>query len=248
MKKLPVSILALAASLALGGAVFTRQMHALEISNVNVIPPGTVTDEPYSADTQTEQLKTLSDGTRLHLKGITLKSYRDDAGRTRAEHFPLRTYGVEGGNEEPTSIVIRDPLAGTVYELNPRLHVAQLLSPVRQDLTDAVPSLIPTPEPAANMARPEIKTEDLGTQMIEGLLVYGTRITRTVPPGAQGNDQPLVTTTDRWVSRELSILVLMKSQSPTEGDETVRLVNISRDDPSPSLFQVPADYTIKRAR
>lgn len=64
------------------------------------------------------------------------------------------------------------------------------------------------------------------------------------PVGSRNNDQPITVVTETWVSPDLGIVVLSEANDPISGESTRRLTNISRDEPDPSLFQPPADYTI----
>jgi hypothetical protein len=102
----------------------------------------------------------------------------------------------------------------------------------------------PTMQPRAARLAPTITTDALGTQTLEGFLVDGTRITRTIPAGAEGNDRPLVIVTERWISSELHLPLLTKITSPVSGVQTIRISHIDRSEPDPSLFEVPPDYTI----
>jgi hypothetical protein len=88
-------------------------------------------------------------------------------------------------------------------------------------------------------------TESLGTQNIEGVQVTGTRTTFTIPAGQIGNEQPIKVVTERWYSPALQLVVTSKRSDPRIGVTTYRLTNINLDEPSPDLFQVPADYTVK---
>lgn len=90
----------------------------------------------------------------------------------------------------------------------------------------------------------DFKTESLGKQTIEGVEAQGERVTQTIPAGQIGNEQPIVSTTETWFSPRLQRLVLSKRHDPRFGDTTFKLTNISLTEPSPSLFQVPSDYTI----
>ena len=90
----------------------------------------------------------------------------------------------------------------------------------------------------------EVNQESLGTQSIEGVTAEGTRMTLTIPAGKIGNDRPIVTVNERWYSPELQTVVLTKNSDPRMGETTYRLTNINRSEPDPSLFQVPADYTV----
>jgi hypothetical protein len=91
---------------------------------------------------------------------------------------------------------------------------------------------------------PHSQSEDLGTQMIEGVWANGTRTTTTIPVNSEGNDQPIVSVVENWLSEELGLNVLMKRSDPRYGDVTERVTNIDRSEPDPALFRPPADYTI----
>jgi hypothetical protein len=87
--------------------------------------------------------------------------------------------------------------------------------------------------------------EDLGEQVLEGLLVKGTRMTDTIPAGTIGNERPIEIVTERWYSEQLDALVLQRFSDPRVGETTYRLVNVVLGEPSPELFQVPQGYEIK---
>lgn len=94
---------------------------------------------------------------------------------------------------------------------------------------------------------PNVQTENLGKQLIEGVEAEGTRTTRTIPAGEIGNEQPIQIVSERWYSPELQVVVMTRSSDPRAGETTYRLTNIVRAEPSASLFQLPADYTVKDA-
>jgi hypothetical protein len=85
----------------------------------------------------------------------------------------------------------------------------------------------------------------LGTKIIEGVIATGTRTTRTINAGTMGNDKPIVCISDTWVSSDLKVAVLTETDDGQAGHSTMKLVNIVRSEPHASLFQIPADYTIK---
>jgi hypothetical protein len=99
-------------------------------------------------------------------------------------------------------------------------------------------------EQTADVARPQTTSEKLGTQTIEGVLAEGTRHTTTWPVGTQGNDRALTGTTETWMSPELKVIILSRRSDPRSGEQTQKLINISRSEPDPSLFQPPPDYTV----
>jgi hypothetical protein len=85
--------------------------------------------------------------------------------------------------------------------------------------------------------------ESLGTQTVEGVQAEGTRTTITIPAGSIGNDLPIQIVSERWYSPELHTVVMTKHSDPRMGDTVYRLTNINRNEPAPSLFQAPPDYT-----
>jgi hypothetical protein len=164
------------------------------------------------------------------------------------------------------SILINDPVEGVEYYLSPQTHVAcqgtrQGIGFTNQRGTGECIFTPPSPgqgQPSTNRVtvpsalsasqrpRNKVVVEDLGTQQMEGLTVYGTRTTITTPTGAQGNDRPIETVSERWFSRELNIYILIKGSDPRTGETTLRTTNIDRSEPDPSLFRVPPDYAITR--
>jgi len=90
----------------------------------------------------------------------------------------------------------------------------------------------------------ETKTEDLGSETMEGVTVQGVRTTRTIPAGEIGNDKAIDIVTEVWTSPDLKTVVYSKRSDPRMGDQTFRLTNIVRAEPDASLFTVPADFKI----
>lgn len=78
---------------------------------------------PYSAESITESIQTLSDGNRIVNK-MTSTVYRDSEGRTRREQT-LKGLGVIGASEEPLQMIfINDPVTGVTYSLDSRTRTA----------------------------------------------------------------------------------------------------------------------------
>jgi hypothetical protein len=97
---------------------------------------------------------------------------------------------------------------------------------------------------SAGTASPATK-EDLGEQVIEGVTAKGTRTTTVIPAGAIGNELPITVTSEEWLSPDLKVLVMTKHADPRSGETTYRLTGITRGEPDPSLFDLPAGVTIK---
>ena len=87
--------------------------------------------------------------------------------------------------------------------------------------------------------------EDLGQQTIDGVMATGTRTTMVIAAGSIGNEQPITVIGEEWFSPELKVLVMTKHVDPRAGETTYRLTGISRSEPNPSLFELPAGITVK---
>jgi hypothetical protein len=203
-----------------------------------------VTGLPYSADQVTVTTQTLADGTKITHKRL-VRIYRDSEGRERNEFFKPGVDSV-GQDDSPQSVNIYDPTAGVSYYLNPRERTAQKRE-IRRRTPPPVPqptgiSVNPTPERSVP-ARPT--REELGTQVIEGLEARGERVTRTIPAGAEGNDQPIQITSEIWTSAKPRLLLVNITNDPRYGESVTRLTNLVLDEPPAELFQVPPDYTLQ---
>jgi hypothetical protein len=228
-------------------------------------PAATIPGAPYSAQAVTQHVQTLNDGNRI-TQTTTNKVARDSKGRVyREESLP----GLGNGNAEPPHLIlIEDPVAGQHITLDSNSKTAIKMSNSQTKKADeaaareGVPPLTPgvrvmfnstgSGQTQQTITAMKIKadderaaTTDLGTQTIEGVAAQGSRITRTIPAGEMGNDLPIVITTETWFSPELKVLIMSKSSDPRMGETTYKLTNLSRAEPDPALFQIPADYTVK---
>lgn len=212
---------------------------------------------PYSATAETETIQTLADGNRIRNKSATVV-YRDSEGRTRRESAGKKK-GV------PAEIFINDPTSRTSYHLDTLHRVAMKSQFNAAEMAMAKKKLVEAEMKHREMKhkaqegghtvraeeerivreRPELRTESLGQQVIEGVQCEGTRSTHTIPAGAAGNDLPIITVREQWYSPELQVFVLTKQNDPRSGETIYRLTNINRGEPDRTLFEVPADYTIK---
>jgi hypothetical protein len=194
----------------------------------------TVTGAPYSAEATFEHSQTLSNGNLIDQKN-SATIYRDGQGRTRLEETR------PAGSKNTRQIVrITDPVAGVAYVLNPAKKTAQKFT-----LPPSRPGRIgQAPRAATN---PNVNDQSLGSKNLEGLLVEGTQITRTIPAGQMGNSAPIQISTTRWYSTDLSLSVRTETTDPLRGNTITALTNISRSEPAGTLFQVPSDYTIVSA-
>lgn len=201
---------------------------------------------PFAADEIHETVRMLPDGRRI-IRTYTTRMYRDSAGRTRIEPDQNATAinGLKTGRPE---IVISDPTAGVNYMLDMDSRTVRRV-PLPQVARGASTIQGSSGATGWNMAGStgiagEAKVEPLGTELMEGVEARGERVTRTIPRWEAGNEEPIVITSERWVSPRLQLLVLLKLHDPRFGDTTLRMTNINQEEPLPSLFQVPSDFVI----
>jgi len=211
--------------------------------------------EPYSAEQVSQHSQTLTDGTHIQQKRMVARMYRDSEGRTRTERifYPLPRKAKQ--EAVATLVHIYDPIAGYAYTLDLQRHIAHRIAmelpPVKASVNGAPgrarahnPEHVEIPSLSKVRQGHEVNSESLGTKMIEGVSVEGTRITITTPAGAEGNDRPMQRVCDRWHSEELNLTLLSNCSDPRSGRMVLRLSNLNRGEPDPSLFEIPPDYTI----
>jgi hypothetical protein len=201
-------------------------------------------NEPFSADAVTTTSRTLPDGTHI-TRQTTVKMYRDSAGRTRTDRNPGQL--MAGQAAPPAVIVINDPVSGYNYILETANKIVRR-SPIKSSRPPMRPNpsaTVATPPPAvANNLKPRFKTEDLGTQTMEGLIVQGRRSSFTFPVGSVGNDREITNVSEVWTNNELRLMLLQTHSDPRNGEVTTKIENLSRTQPDANLFEPPADYAI----
>jgi hypothetical protein len=186
---------------------------------------------PFSADVEKEFTKVQPDGSQVPM--ITHgKMFRDSAGRTRSEMEILSSTSAQ-----PRRVVtIVDPVQ----------HLAMVLDPQAGTATvSPLPAASAVEQPAKiNAERVSAKAlairgaEDMGASSMDGFRVTGTRITRLTE-----DSENMVMET--WFSPELKIELYARTAGPRIGETVTRLQNIVAEEPDGSLFEVPADYTVK---
>jgi hypothetical protein len=207
-----------------------------------------VTGAPYTAVGITETTQTLADGTTINRK-IQTNIFRDGQGRMRRETtLPVIGPLVATGKSNPF-VLIDDPVASTAFILHPDTKSAEQL-PAHHGgkknsaaLRDKFEAHI-----QQEIADGTVKKEDLGTQTINGIVAQGTRYTHTIPAGQIGNDKPIAAVTERWYSADLQVVVKSTRTDPRFGSTSYTLTNVQRQEPAPTLFAVPSDYTVRQAR
>lgn len=207
----------------------------------NGISLRTVSAAPFSADVLS-QTQLMTDGTPV-TRETHGKMFRDSAGRTRSE---TEMQSSVAGVAARRFVTIIDPMQGTSIVLDVaaknatvfHLPAAPAVSANKVNLAAAT---------RAGRARIQQLTppgsEDLGGMMMEGFAVIGTRrggvSEASVAKGALPN-----VVTESWFSKVLKVDLLVSRQGPQSMSRTTRLTNITPGEPDPTVFQVPADYTV----
>jgi hypothetical protein len=155
-----------------------------------------VKSAPFSAQVQTESIQTLRDDNRVTLTSSALIA-RDSEGRTRREQVGAGT------------VFMSDPLLGAAYVIDARTKTAR-----RYALPFA------EADGAEKAASPALKSEALGTNVIEGLPVEGTRLTRVVAAGEAGNEHSIEVTSEAWYSSDLQIVLSSRTLDPQANPPT----------------------------
>jgi hypothetical protein len=191
---------------------------------------------PYSAQSVTQFTQTLPNGD--HIQRTTNASIaRDSQGRTRTERSFAAIGPLSAEKGGTRTVIIFDPVASKSYVLDAGSHTARSM---------------PVPAERANARQfrnsASAKTEDLGTQAIQGVSAQGKRITRAIPAGKEGNEKEIDIVIETWYSPDLQVVVMSKTSDPRFGDSLYQLNAITRTEPDPALFAVPSDYTVKEGR
>ena len=243
---------------------FNRAIERLEAKRV--------TGAPYSAKAVTTCTQTLADGTKI-TRTIEALLARDSEGRTRREQS-IGAVGPWPTNGKEHIVYINDPVAQMRYWLQPdeqqavkmpivgreqrqqeELAARRAVESRRKEEQEAAAKtgrrggfVVTTSEGTAYLvgeAESKAQIEDLGDQVIEGVKAKGRREKQTIPAGDVGNDRPIEVVSEVWYSDELQAIVLSKHSDPRAGVTEYRLTNVLRAEPSRTLFEVPAGYTIK---
>ena len=171
----------------------------------------------------------LAGGNVIKTQSKTLYAYDQD-GR-------MRTASSMAGLER---IIIADPTTQTVYLVCPeRKEVLRMAGAALESPPGAAPAWkMPDADKAGTIT-------DLGEKTIAGVKARGSRSERTIPAGAQGNDKPLVYTSDWWFSGDLATLMYSSLHMPEFGDIVMHVENLKFGDVPASTFALPEGYAIR---
>jgi hypothetical protein len=207
------------------------------VQGIQVLP---ATGRPFSARDSIEWTRILEDGSTVitHLYATVA---RDSQGRIYREH---RSFVPVNSNQESKQrdIVLLDPVAHT--------RTTCTLKTRRCLITGyhASTSFVPPPDGLLDKGTRYLSRQSLGTNVVDDLNVVGTRETLSISAGAVGNTQPLVATREFWYSTDLQVNLSVTRKDPREGTQVLQLVDLSRAEPEPAMFQIPAGFVIQDLR
>jgi hypothetical protein len=204
-----------------------------------------VTGAPYSGTETVVTQQVLSNGNTIQRQSQSVV-YRDSFGRVRLE--TTRPARPGSTSTAPEKVVrISDPVAGVEHNLDVQSKTSHdMVMPKRQNPNGTRPANANAgrgPRPQNRTADPNVVTENLGMQTVNGVAATGTRVTRTIPVGEVGNAQPMQIIHETWRSDDLKVPVMVKTTDPRFGTTVTQLTNVTRAEPDVTLFQVPSDYT-----
>lgn len=214
--------------------------------------PTPVLNAPYTAERITTTYQKLADGAQIRHERVDLMA-RDSLGRTWTKVVVENKDPLRRDGKKYSAWIVWDPITYTMANWCDCNHVAWLrhYDPPRQQL---VP-------PGALQGRPQGVTvyigpanehmryviESLPAQELMGVHAEGSKATRTVPAGKDGNDRDLTWTVQSWYSPELKLALITIVDDPIKGLIKYEFRNLKRIEPDPSLFRIPTGYSVKDA-
>ncbi len=208
---------------------------------------GSVPGFPVSATIDAENIRTDSHGNTVIVR-YRSKIFRDSKGRTRLEWdlTPLDQTPVPGW----LMVEIFDPTTSTSIHLTPSTKFASkshFPAPGEKPQQVCKDSDLPKIDPKTLPLLPgdtTVSQIELAHDLIDGMKLRHGRESVKYSYSDAGKTRLYSTVTDYWFSQELQFFVQVKRNGPHRSQHTVKLSAISRAEPDPSLFTIPADYTV----
>jgi hypothetical protein len=211
------------------------------------------TGAPYTATIKTSFEQRLPDGNTIRGFTITHQA-RDSAGRTRSE-MPRECYaGDDGLPHLQMNVSVSDPTAKSYLSwevgvfMNKTAHLSHVIETPQRKMTPEEIEEQKKYSMRNRISHGVSKHERLESKMIAGVMANGSRITRTIPTGEEGNELPLTTMSETWGSKELNLELLEINDDPRTGKRTTEVIELIRGEPDPALFAPPAGYTIEEQK
>jgi hypothetical protein len=202
------------------------------------IPP--LLNAPFTATVNTVWTIRSADGSSQ-----IIKNHRTIARDSEGRIFQERRWLTPDGDTQETAITqleFSDPTTHQTYICHPDGHVCELYD--YGVLAFAVDATNGASASGAN----DLKSEDLGHEVIVGLDAIGTRETTPIPPGTVGNDHALAVVREFWHSTQLGFNLVVDKTDPLSGSAQIRVTEIHLGEPDARLFVPPESFTVVDAR
>jgi hypothetical protein len=213
---------------------------------------GVANRQPYTATWTEKTVQTLANGTTVTRESMT-KFARDSSGRSYTEMHNTLPAGPDGQPREVVVYHIFDTAARTTTMWNSETREATVThrpepstiqARAAQTLNAPSAPTVQTETPVRRQ-QAEAQREELGTKTIVGVSAKGTRVTRVIPAGRDGNDQPITTTQETWRSTEYGIVLMSVNDDPRYGTTTHETTEFTPGEPDAALFRVPEGYSVR---
>jgi hypothetical protein len=209
----------------------------VHVGGIEILP---VVGRPFSGRDSIDWTRNLEDGT-VQTTHLEANLARDGQGRIYRERVPF----VPANSNEPSKrkeITISDPTTHS--------RIICIVAARRCTITGyyAPTSFTLRPVGAFDKGKRTLSRESIGSDVVDGLNVVGTRETITINAGAVGNSQPLITTREFWYSPDLQVNLSVTRKDPREGTQVIHVIDLSRSEPDPAMFEVPAGFVVKDLR
>jgi hypothetical protein len=238
------AVIALVGMALLGGIVAAQEPArgpdggtSTHVSGVELLA---IPDKPFSAKTSTEWTRTLEDGSTVVTR-LEASLARDSRGRIYRENHTF--VPADSGKKSPLYEI-------HLYDPGARAQVRCMTRAMECVITDYQPITFFKTRPVGPFANGTrtLARENLGTDVMEGLNVIGTRETITVNAGTAGNAQPMISTREFWYCEELQTNLAVTRHDPREGTQVIRLSHLSLAELDAHLFDLPIGYSVRDLR
>jgi len=190
---------------------------------------------PFSGIVNVERSLIQADGSVVSLK-TTREIGRDSRGRIHNESRALLPVA-----NATTPRLLR------IHLYDPQTRISTILDPqqrtfwtttVNRPPSTVPPALLDASPTGDNFPSNEFaKKEDLGVQDMDGVAVHGVRETQTIVA-----EKEIVVTDEYWYSDELRMNLVIKHSDPRTGTLKMTVNQITRTEPSPTIFEIPDGY------
>jgi hypothetical protein len=223
-----------------GCAVFVLALGASAAAQANpdiFVTP--VPNAPFSGTVRIERTIVQPNGVFASFKTIRAIG-RDNQGRIHNEARVL--VPVTGSNS---------PQVMRIHLYDPQTRTTAYLYPQQRTYSTATVNHPPATEPPDMYASPTgssvpvsqfAKEEDLGNRIMDGVPVHGVREVQTIPSADGTAGKEIIVTDEYWYSEDLHMNLVRKHDDPRTGSVTLTVTQISRSEPEPSFFEIPAGY------